>query len=651
MTEAARRTLIRRLSLDLLGLPPAPDEVERFVEDSAPDAYERLVERLLASPHYGERWGRHWLDLARWAESEGFEGNTIRAAAWRYRDYVVKSFNDDKPYDLFLRQQIAGDEMERYSDENIIATGFLASARFSHNEEDKLKQRQDVLIDVANAAAAVTLGLTLSCAQCHDHKFDPITIEDYYRFKGFFDRGQMVAALLKEDSLWQEFRACRPAELAAMRKLRDTFHAKAEVRFTTNQLAKLTPDERRARDTPSMLLPLAQRGRPAALRKEVVAALDEGDRRLYEELMKRLDELELAAHEAQPQAWAFYSPASSPHRLETLVERGDYPLPFEPEKLRAVQPAVFQRGDFTRPAKTLTPGWPSILGHTPSDLGRRPRLALVNWLTAPTNPLTARVWVNYVWQQHFGLGLVATPADFGVRGAKPSHRELLDWLACEFMAPTTPEAVPWSTKHLHRLMVLSATYRRASTPRPANAEADPDNTLLWRWRPRRLEAEVIRDAALAVSGELDLAVGGESVNTNLWTTTKRRTIYLRQIRGGFPEAQALFDGPSANEVCRRRYVSTVALQPLYLLNDRQSVARAETLAARVEREAGSDRELQMRRAFVLAFSREPDAVERGMAEKFFARFGERPGSPPSEDRPLVAFCQALLNANEFVYLE
>ena len=667
--EASRRALVRRLSLDLLGLPPSPDEVESFLNDTSPRAYEAVVERLLASPHYGERWGRHWLDLARWAESEGFEGNTHRSGAWRYRDYVVKSFNDDKPHDAFLRQQLAGDELEPYSDENIIATGFLSAARFSHNEEDKVKQRQDVLIDVANAAAGATLGLTMSCAQCHDHKFDPISAEDYYRFKGFFDRGQMVAAKLKDEALWQEFRASRPPELDAMRTLRDALHAKAEKHFSTNQVAKLTPEARRVRNSHQQLLPLGQRGKPSALRKEVETALEEGDRKLYAELMKRLDDLEFAQHEEQPQAWAFYSPASSPHPLETLVERGDYPLPFDPDNLRTHQPAVFLRGDFKRPGSALTPGWPRILGATPADIGPRPRLALANWLTSTNNPLTARVWVNFVWQHHLGRGLVATPANFGVQGEKPSHPELLEWLACEFMAPREPGASAWSTKHLHRLIVLSATYRQASAPNPANAKRDPDNVLLWRWTPRRLEAEAIRDTTLAVGGDLDRRIGGASVSTNELRTTTRRSLYYRQTRGEFPSALALFDGPSANEVCHRRHTSTVALQPLQLLNDPQSVARAEIFAERAEREAGSDRGRQVERAFVLAFNRMPDTNERAMAERFFTGTARgstlvapalpsadganksNPTERPHARRPLVEFCQALLNANEFIYLE
>ena len=363
--EAERRTLIRRLSLDLLGLPPSPTEVESFVNDSSPRACEALVERLLASPHYGERWGRHWLDLARWAETEGYEGNTFRSSAWRYRDYVVKAFNDDKPYDRFLLEQLAGDELEPYADENLIATGFLSSARYSHNEEDKVKQRNDILVDIANASATVTLGLTMGCAQCHDHKFDPIGIRDYYRWQGLFARGQLVYALLKDGNQWREFETSVPAELVAARKLRDVYHTKAEANFSTDLLAKLTAETRLVRETPKDFLALSQRG------------------------------------------------------------------------------------------------------------------------------------------------------------------------------------------------------------------------------------------------ELDLTQGGLTVSTNATETATRRSLYLRQTRGEFPKAQEMFDGPTGNESCPRRHISTVPLQPLYLLNNPFMVRRAETLAKRIESRADGDRDRAVVEAFTLCLARPP----------------------------------------------
>ncbi len=639
--EASRNVLGRRLSLDVLGLPPTPAEVEAFVTDASPGAYSNVVERLLASPHYGERWGRHWLDLARWAETEGYEGNTFRSSVWRYRDYVIRSFNDDKPYDRFLLEQIAGDELEPYSDENLIATGFLSSARYSHNEEDKAKQRNDVLVDTANATAAVTLGLTMNCAQCHDHKFDPITHRDYYRWQGFFVRGQLVYGLLRDGRLWREFEAGAPPELDAARKLRDALHLKAEAVFAPEKLEKLTPEARRVRNLPNELLAQGDRGKPGRLRKEVEEALEEDDRKLYVELMRRLDKLEFARAEQQPQMWAFYSPASSPHTIEMLPPRGDYPLPFRPEELKAAQPVVLKRGESSLRGNEVGIGWPEVFGSTPPDLaGQKPRTELVKWLTRTNNPLTARVWVNYVWQQHFGRGLVTTSADFGTQGEKPSHPELLDWLAMELIQSG------WSTKHLHRLILNSSTYRQASRPDSRNETIDPENRYLWRWTPRRLEAEAIRDAALFVSGELDPRLGGPSVTTNRFDTDFRRTLYLRQIRDEFPKAQRMFDGPTANESCARRYVSTVPLQPLYLLNNPFWLRRAEALAARVEKLSG-DRDRAMDAAFGICLSRKPTPKDHELAAAFFVKAG-------SDNKPretFVHFCQVLLNANDFVYLE
>jgi hypothetical protein len=638
--EAARRVLIRRVTLDLTGLPPTAEAVEAFLVDPAPDAYAKVVDRLLASPRYGERWGRHWLDLARFAETEGYEGNTFRASVWRYRDYVVQSFNRDRPHDEFLRQQLAGDEIEPYADENLIATGFLSSARYSHNEEDKAVQRNDVLVDIANATAGVTLGLTLACAQCHDHKFDPVTAWDYYRWQGFFVRGQLVYALLKDKSLWDEHAARASPELRAARQLRDIYQARAEAKLTDEARKKLTPAARQLRDTPEKFLSLDDRAKAAALRKDVEKALPDDERPLYRELTKRLDKLEAAHGDTMPQMWAFYSPASSPHAVDMLPPKGDYPLPYDPARLRQTRPRLLKRGDVHQAKDELDPGCPEVLGPATADFrGPRPRLALADWLTGPDNPLTARVWVNYVWQQHFGRGLVATPGDFGTQGAPPTHPELLDWLATELVAGG------WSTKHLHRLIVTSRTYRQASQPHAGNARRDPDNRFLWRWSPRRLEAEALRDAALAVSGDLDARFGGPGVPPDSAARTVRRTLYLQQWRDDMPRVQALFDGPTANESCPRRHVSTVPLQPLYGMNNPFPLARAEALAARVRERAGDDAARQVEEAFVLALGRPPDERERASTARFRAAYSD------DAAKALVHLCHALLNTNEFAYLE
>ena len=649
--EASRRTLVRRLSIDLLGLPPEPQVVEAFVADKSADAYEKLVERLLASPHYGERWGRHWLDFARWAESEAYEVNGFRPAAWRYRDYVVESFNRDKPYDQFLREQIAGDELEPHSDENIIATGFLGAARFNANEEDKAVQRNEPLVDMANATATVTMGLTLACAQCHDHKFDPITIRDYYRFQGFFVRGQMNSLLLRDTNLWRAYETTGiPPAFETSKSLLKQITEPVRTKLAVEAKEKLTVEQREA-----LAIPAEQRTAEEAeiaanadkllnvSKDKIEKALNVEDRTLVQELEKKIAQLDKEIEDAKPQAWGFYSPATSPHKIEIIPARGVYPLPYEPAELKKTIPVVLRRGDVHRPANKLKPGFPEIISSnaplavfagTNSFPTRR---AMVDWLTSTNSPLTARVWVNWIWQHHFGRGLVATSGDFGLRGAKPTHPELLDWLAAEAMRGG------WSTKHIHRLILLSKTYRQSAQPNANNAAIDPENEFLWRWQPRRLEAEAIRDSALAVSGELDRARGGQSVKPEDEEQQLRRALYLRQKRLDPPSMAGLFDLPTANESCPKRHVSTVTLQPLYMMNSDFMFKRAKAFAKRVQEKGGEQREKQIAVAFEMAFARTPEESELRSALKFF-------GGTTASDR-LVPFCHALLNANEFVYLE
>ncbi len=643
VAEAPRRVLIRRLSLDLLGLPPAPREVEAFVADTAPDAYERLVERLLASPHYGERWGRHWLDLARWAESEGYESNHPRPYAWRYRDYVVRSFNEDKPYPQFIREQLAGDEIRPYSDDHLIATGFLAAARLSSNEEDKDRQRNDVLVDVVNATGGVFLGLTLHCAQCHRHKFDALTLRDYYRFLGFFVKGQPANLTLKDPVLWAQYEARRPPEYEPARQLQEALFEDARRRLIEKTRQALAPELRAALAVPAEERTAEQerRAHEAELRlqftpNQIEKAIRDEDRSLYAELKKKLAALEKTMLD-RPQTFGFYAPSTAAAPADVLPMKGFYPLPYEPAQLARARAHLLSGGDVHRRGEALEAGWPAVFGPTPKDLGgKTPRLALADWLADPRHPLTARVWVNRLWQYHFGRGLVATPSDFGVKGAPPSHPELLDWLASELIRSGG------SAKHIHRLIVGSRAYRRSSQHHEANARLDPDNVLLWRWSPRRLEAEAIRDAMLTVSGELDPTVGGPSDPDE--SKSVRRTLYLFQKRERPPAVQGLFDGPSAAaESCPRRNVSTVPLQPLYLLNNAFAVCRAEAFARRVREQAGRDLARQIEAAFELALGRAPEEAERQAADDFFRAH--------ALDGALASFCQALLNLNEFVYLE
>ncbi len=660
--EADRRTLIRRLYLDLLGLPPAPEDIDLFLADTSPDAYEKLVDRLLASPHYGERWARHWLDLARWAETEGYESNHPRPYAWRYRDYVVKCFNEDRPFDRFIREQLAGDEIEPYSDENLIATGFLAAARLSSNEEDKALQRNDILVDVVNATSSSLLGLTLNCAQCHNHKFDPLSQRDYYRFQGFFVKGQPGNLALKDAEQWAAYERAKPPEYDPAKKLQQALLDAAKERLIAEARKSLTPEQLKAVDTPPEKRTPEQEklARAADLKfqftpNRIEKAILADDQKLYDELKKKIEALEKKMPD-KPQTFGFYSPATSSTKVDVLPMKGFYPLPYVPAELAQAKPHLLGGGDVHRRGPELDAGWPALFGPltlpSPPQRGRgegegvpagstakKSRTALADWITDPTNPLTYRVYVNRLWQWHFGRGLVATPSDFGVKGAVPTHPELLDWLATEFVRSGM------STKHIHRLIVTSSTYRQASIFHPANAKLDPDNTLWWRWSPRRLEAEAIRDSLLTVSGELDQTAGGPSVASDDGKQP-RRSLYLTQKRQGPLPIFPLFDAPPASESCARRYVSTTAHQPLFMLNNEWSLNRAKRFAERVRATAGEDRARQIERAFVLALGRAPDEVEWSAARKFFE--SQHASEGPAA---LVSFCQAVLNLNQFVYTE
>lgn len=572
--EADARTLVRRLYLDLLGLPPTPEQVEAFVSDKSPDAYKNLVNTLLDSPHYGERWARYWLDLARWGESHGYQHDIPRPYAWRYRDYVIESFNRDKPYDRFITEQLAGDELKPYSDENLIATGFLASARISGNNMDKAAQRNDVLIDIVNATCASMMGLTMECAQCHNHKFDPLTQRDYYRMQAFFVNGQLSNLSLRDSA------ATNPTDLENW--------------------------------------------------------ISDGAYKFYMSEAKKLIAKKTFAHTKEPQTWGYISPATSDPGIKRLPVVNRDPIPWDPEELKTTKAHLLIRGDIARLGPELTSGWPEVLGRSPEGK-QLTRTELTRWLADRQNPLTARVWVNRLWQHHFGKGIVPTPSDFGTQGSSPSHPELLDWLAAELMENG------WSTKHIHRQIVLSATYRQQRQHNEANAATDPENTLLWNWPRRRLEGEAIRDAALVASGEIDLTLGGPSVTPEREEQHLRRTIYLYQRRNDMPPVMQLFDAPELIASCPQRGVSTVALQPLYLLNSDFMLHRAEALAGKVYLRAGDDAARQVDTAFARTLGRAPAAEEVKRSLAMLTDSGDK-------REALIQFCHALLNLNEFVYI-
>ena len=676
--DADRRTLLRRVTLDLTGLPPSSEEAEAFLADTDANAYDKLVMRLLASPRYGERWGRFWLDLARWAESDGYEANDLRASAWRYRDYVVKAFNDDLPYDRFLREQIAGDELSPYSDEHLIATGFLAAARNNNNEEDKAVQLNEPLVDIANTTASVVLGLTMNCSQCHDHKFEALTIRDYYAWHGFFVRGQVNGLLLRNDPDNAAWEKSQPPELDTARQLlkqltdpvRARLRAEAEAKLTAGQRAALLVEKTSRTSEQNELAKAADKALTISDNAVKQAHGDE-DKPLDEALRKKIAALEKQRNDQRPHTWGFYSPATSPHDVKNLPPRGQYPFSYNPTALKDTTPAVLKRGSAAQRGEPVTTAVPAVLGG--AKLATRRELA--DWLAGDANPLTARVWANFVWQQHFGRGLVETPGDFGVKGARPANQALLDWLACELREHG------WSTKHLHRLIVTSAAYRRASvgsresnqysvssdqlaktsasasapitgslitdpliTDYSASQKLDPDNRHLWRWLPRRLESEAIRDALLFTAGRLNPKLGGPSVE-GVKAPSTRRSLYLTQRRYLLPTMQALFDAPTANESCPRRHTSTAPLQPLALLNNPENVALARSFAETVAAQAGEDSDQRIAVAFHRALLRAPRPDELAATRDFFAQ----PDLAP--EQALALFCQVLLNSNEFLYLE
>jgi Protein of unknown function (DUF1553)/Protein of unknown function (DUF1549) len=606
---ADKRILLRRVYLDLIGLPPTPHEQQAFLDDSSPEAFARVVDRLLARPEYGERWARHWLDVARYAESNGYERDGAKPNVWRYRDYVIDSFNRDKPFDRFAREQIAGDELPGSNAETHIATTFLRLGTWDDEPADFLVDRYDQLDDVRGTTATAFLALTLRCARCHDHKFEPFSQADYYRMLAVFEplkRPEIIAS-------------------ATHRKEHERFAGSAEE--------------------------LRTYWRGVGLQASLLPSLS-GSPRLLAAV-----QLSLMAKNQIPQ----------PPQAHIWYE--DSP--------QAPQTHLFRRGDPKRATTAVSAGLPSVLVSrqpeppTPLAHSTGRRLWLANWITQPNNPLTARVIVNRVWMHHFGKGLVSTPNDFGVMGAKPSHLELLDWLAGWFMAEG------WRLKPLHRLIVLSRAYQTSAAAEANAGRGEKKLALFSRWRPRRLEAEAVRDSILAVSGQLNPERGGPSVFPPLpravlegqsvpgdgWGNSPprqaARSIYVFCKRSlAVPELE-LLDTPDTTSSCEQRPLSITAPQALTFLNGAFVQEQAAHLAARLHREAGEKPADQVRRAFTLALCRPPTSDELRLALDFLSRQqrqietdarsrGQSAGD--ARQKALAAFCAVLLNTNEFFYV-
>ena len=587
---ADRATLIRRVAFDLTGLPPTPEEIDAFVRDKSPDAWEKVVDRLLASPHYGEQWGRHWLDVVRFAESDGYEYDMHRPDAWRYRDYVVQSYNDDKPYNEFVKEQLAGDEMDSKNTTDLVASGFnrLGPLRKNAGNQDVASSHNEVLTEMTNIVGASFLGVTVGCARCHDHKFDPFRQSDYYRLQAHFAQTQpndLVLASKEEQDAW-----------------------KAKADPVQQEMRRLQSQLRRA---------------PDAEKAKIELQLDALDDKL------------------PPPLASIYSVQDEPKKASPIkvLFHGDYLNP------------VATVG--VRPLGILLPeGTPEAPLET-----EHPRLKLAEWIVDPANPLTARVMVNRIWQDHFGRGLVSTSNDFGRMGTRPSHPELLDWLANRFVEGG------WKIKPIHRLILLSSAYRQSSlSPIEKVAIAkDSEDALMWKFSHRRLEAEEIRDAMLAVSGRLNPKAGGPSFMVPIdpelvlmlkrpqyWVATRdkseydRRTLYMiykRNLRLPFVE---VFDAPDTLLSCARREQSTHAPQALEMLNGQTSNELAAVFARRLLKERATSAE-RVDYAWRLAAGRLPTASEKALALKFLAGASDDPAR-------VKEFALAVFNLNAFEYV-
>jgi hypothetical protein len=642
-----RIQLLRRVTYDLTGLPPTPEEVTAFVKDKSPNAYEKVIDRLLSSPHYGERWAMKWLDVVRYADTNGFELDQDRQHAWRYRDYVVDSFNKDKTFTRFIQEQIAGDEMFPGSKEALIATGYLraGSEHQVSGNIDPEESRQEVLTEIATNVGQTFLAMTVNCARCHNHKFDPISQADFYRLQAVFAgaKGDDVAiATPEEKKAWEAAdadykRRIGPIE-EALKKLAKPFAEKIKE----ERKAKLAPELRAALDIPKdKRTPEQQTNAKNAEAQikpdwdEVVETMPPDVRARRAKLRGQLHEVEFTAPDPAPTAYAFLNTGKDAPQAYVL-RMGD-----PHSKLDPIDPAVPRvvQASFEIPR---------------SSTGRR--TALAKWLASADNPLTARVMANRIWQFRMGNGLVRTPNDFGVMGDKTQHRSLLDWLASEFVAQG------WSVKSLDRLIVTSSAYQQASGPDVAKAKIDPDNRFFWRMNRKRFDAEMIRDAALSVAGTLNPELGGKPVRIpiepevydlifteherdGLWPVhpdvrvQNRRGIYLYNKRSVRLPLLSAFDQPDAITSCPVRPVSTHALQALSLFNSSFMQDVSRDFSNRLVTSCGKNKACAIDTAWRLALARPPRKDEEKLAKSFFKSGGT-----------LQDFCLALLNRNEFVYV-
>ena len=679
--KADKPTLVRRAYLDLLGLPPTPAETKQFVDDSSADAWPKLIERLLASPHYGERWGRHWMDVARYADSSGYEHDFDRPNAWRYRDYVIQSFNKDTPFDIFLQEQLAGDEMAERRYDRLIATAFLRNyAKVGFREKDNPQFRFEYLDDMIATLGRGIMGVTVQCARCHNHKFDPIGQADYYRLQSALWGYVEVDHPLTADAEAKAYQTQIDAIAAQTKPLREEIktieqpyrEALLAVKYKKwpehIQKAVFTPEKDR---TPGQILLANQIIRTTSvLAPELDRTLSAPDLARKRSLEAQIRAIERNRPKAIPVAMGV---TDGDYRL-TPDGAGDEPAPgkgIKQEKIdgtflndgtkvyKAPPSHFLHGGDANSKGSETTPGFVAVLddGQSPTALppadgktsGRR--LALAKWLTSGRHPLTARVMANRIWHHHFGRGIVTTLDNFGKTGEAPTHPELLDWLAVEFVEKG------WSIKQMHRLMMTSEAYQTSSQwATEKHLLADADNLLWWRYRPQRLEAEIVRDNILAASGSLNKTMGGKAVfpelsqevlassDKGIWHNTKdgpevwRRSVYVYRKRALPLPFFEVFDLPDQNLTCGRRNVSTVPTQALTLMNNAWVLGQAARFADRIATEAGANSAAQVARAYELALGRAPSADELRVGQEFL------------RTKTIGDFAHVILNLNEFIYL-
>ena len=645
---ADRIHLIRRVTFDLIGLPPTPAEVDAFVSDKSPNAYEKVVDRLLASPHYGERWALKWLDVVRYAETNGFELDADRPHAWRYRDYVIDSFNHDKPYDQFIKEQIAGDEIFPGNKEALIATGYLRAGQehLVAGNIDPEMSREEVLTEIAASVGQTFLGLTVNCARCHNHKFDPILQADYYRMQAIFGGASGKEVEIATDAEKSAWEAADKAYKERLKPVTDALEQLAKPytdRIIEERLAKLDPKLQDA-----WKIPKDKRTPEQAVLAEnansqveptwdiVVAAMTPEDREKRAKLRIQLHQIEATEPDPLSKAYAYVN-----------------------NKEAAPQAYVLRMGDPKNRLDPVEPSVPRVLKASyeipRESVGRRTSLA--NWLASADNPLTARVMVNRIWQFRMGTGIVRTPNDFGVMGDRPSNQTLLDWLASEFTAKG------WSVKTLDRMLVTSSVYRQSAQPDKNREASDPENRMYWRMNRKRMDGETLRDAILAVTGTLNPKLGGRPVRIpiepevydlifteherdGLWpvnpdkSVQDRRSIYLYNKRSVRLPLLTSFDQPDAITSCPVRPISTHPLQALSLMNSDFMQEQSQAFADRLTKECKNDSACAVKAAWTLTLARAPSPQEQKLAKTFFSAGGS-----------LADMCLALLNRNEFIYVQ